>query len=130
MPKIKPIEIDDDIFDTFIESVSNPKPKKNKKKGKKKKLKKKNKKKGRKKKLKKNNNKKKDKKNVKGYIGNSSDTANRLYSYQANKSFVSKIFDGFNVNLDSKIDVSIKDETIAAAINIGAALLKSFLTKK
>lgn len=126
MPKIKANDFDNDIFDEFI------KPKKEKKKKKKKKH-------GDKKKKNKKKNKKKGNKKVKtqsiinsGYIGNSWDTAHEIYSYRHNKNVIDKFLDKFNVNVDveSKVGVSVKDETIAAAIGVGAQLLKGFLEKK
>lgn len=127
MPKIKPIELDDDIFDKFIESINDSKSKKKKKK--KKKVKKK-KKKGKDKKKSKKKKKLHKKKKVKGYIGDSEETALSLYSHQYNKSIVSRIFDKFNINLDSKVDVSVSDETMATIIGIGASIIKSFMTKR
>lgn len=121
MPKIKPIELDDDIFDKFIESFDDSKSKKNKKKKKKGKNKKKSKK--SKKKLHK-------KKKVKGYIGDSNNTASSLYSHQYNKSIISKVFDKFNINLDSKVDISVSDETMASIIGLGATIIRSFITRK
>lgn len=121
MAKIKANDFDNDIFDEFSKSK-----KKKKKKNKKKKNKKKNK-------------KKKNKNNLKlpniensGYIGNSWDTANEIYSYKYNKSILNNFLNKFNINLDveSKIGVSVKDETIASLINIGTALITKLITKK
>lgn len=135
MPKIKDIDFDNDIFDEFEES-NDKKPKKHKK-GKKKKKKDKNKKGNRKsKKHKKGKKKNKNKKDIEinqySYNGNSLATTNKIYKYKYNKNFISKVLDALNVNVDveSKIGVSIKDETIAAAINLGSQLLRSFIEKR
>ena len=126
MPKIKANDFDNDIFDEFIKPKKEKKKKKKKKhRGKKKKSKKKNKKKG---------NKKIKTQSItnSGYIGNSWDTAHEIYSYRYNKNVIDKFLDKFNVNVDveSKVGVSVIDETIAAAIGVGAQLLKGFLEKK
>lgn len=119
MPKIRPDDFDNDIFDEFIKS----KKKKKKKKGK-----------SKKKKKKKGKNKKSKSLNINNsnYIGDSWDTAHEIYSYRYNKNVLNKFLDKFNVNVDleSKVGVSVKDETVAAAIGVGAQLLKNFLQKR
>ena len=133
MPKIKDIDFDNDIFDEFEEP--NDKKSKKHKKDKKKKKKYKNKK-GNRKSKKHKKGKKKNKKDIEinqySYNGNSLATTNKIYKYKYNKNFISKVLDALNVNVDveSKIGVSIKDETIAAAINLGSQLLRSFIEKR
>ena len=123
MPKIKAEDFNDKIFDDVIKTKKKNSKKKNKKKKKKKK---------KKDKKKKKNKSLKIKNNELSYIGDSLTTANEIYSYKYNKSILNKIFDIFNVNVDveSKLGVSVKDETIAAAIGIGAQLLKKLIEKR
>lgn len=130
MPKIKDVNFDDDIFNEFIESDNKPKSK-NKNTNNKKKKKNKNKTNKKKKKKKGNNKKNNAVKKEYSYEGNSLVTTHKIYTNKTNKSFFSRLLDGFNMNVDleSKVDVSIKDETIAAAINVGSELLKALIRK-
>ena len=129
MPKIKSRDdFDEELLDDFVNKKSKKKKKKSKKKKKKYKKEKNNKKKSSSKSKKKKHKKKKKK----GYIDSIDKTSKILYENRYNKSFVNSLLDIFKVNVDvkSKVNVNLRDETIAALISIGAATLRGLITKK